>query len=324
MPEWLIERGIAETRALLVEGGQVRAARMHWPGEIHAGMHVRARLLAKAAPARRGTARLESGEEMLVDGLPASASEGAEIDLLITRAPMAERGRLKRARAKWIEPGARARGETSDNCDPLAALGRVVRRFPASLWEDVWDSAAQGSLDFAGGSLLLSVTPAMVLIDIDGEGTPRELALAACPAIARAIGWFDLGGSIGIDFPTIEQKSARKSVDEALGAALAGFAHERTAMNGFGFVQLVARLEGPSLLHRMTHARIAAAARMALRRGEMLEGPGALQLAVHPAIEAELRQDWLDQLARRSGREVRVKADPALAIEAPQAQLVKI
>ena len=37
-------------------------------------------------------------------------------------------------------------------------------------------------------------------------------------------------------------------------------------MNGFGFVQLVARLNGPSLLHRFAISRLGMAARMALRR----------------------------------------------------------
>jgi hypothetical protein len=45
-------------------------------------------------------------------------------------------------------------------------------------------------------------------------------------------------------------------------------------------------------------------------------------LTVHPAIKAKLKGDWIDELARRTGREVRIATDPGLAIEAAHAQLL--
>ena len=164
----------------------------------------------------------------------------------------------------------------------------------------------------------------MTLIDIDGDAGPRELSLAAIPAIAQALQWFDIGGSIGIDFPTIETKSDRKAVDDALGEALAHWAHERTAMNGFGFVQLIARLEGPSLLQRFATDRAAMCARMALRRAENLDGAGAIELNVHPAVKAQLKSQWTEELSRRTGKQVRITADPSLALEASFAQIIPL
>jgi hypothetical protein len=134
---------------------------------------------------------------------------------------------------------------------------------------------------------------------------------------------FDLGGSIGLDFPTLSDKADRKAVDAALEAALADWPHERTAMNGFGFVQIVARLEGPSLLHRFANSRVGMAARMALRRAEMVEGPGVTLLTVQPALKSMLKPEWLAELERRTGRPVRVETDPGLALEAAHAQLVQ-
>lgn len=316
---WLIEQGIGETRALLVEGEQVLAAKLSWPGEITAGERVTGKLTAKLKGTRRGVALFANGTEALVDHLPPSITEGQTLDLMITRAPVAERGRLKRAQA-------RVTGGEAPAAAAAVLHGQVVHRFPAGLWDEVWHAASSGSLDFPGGEVLVSVTPAMTVIDIDGIGSPREVALAAVPAIARALAWFDLGGNIGIDFPTLADKVDRRAVDEVLGATLADWPHERTAMNGFGFVQLVARLEGPSLLHRFATARLGMAARMALRRAEIAAESGigrVLQLTVHPALKAKLKDAWLDELARRTGRAVDVTADPGLAIEAAHAQILK-
>jgi hypothetical protein len=316
LAEWLIEDGIAETRALLVEGEQVLAARVQWPGGLVAGMRVPGRLTSKLKGTRRGVVVLDGGAEALVDHLPPDVTEGQMLTLVITRASLAERGRLKRAQARVAG---------ADTADAPASLvdNRKVHRFPAGLWEEVWHSASSASLDFPGGEILVSVTPAMTLVDVDGIGPPRDVALAAVPAIARALAWFDLGGNIGIDFPTLSEKADRRAVDEALAAALADWPHERTAMNGFGFIQLVAKLEGPSLLHRFATSRTGMCARLALRVAERAEGHGAvLELRVHPALKAKLKPQWLDELARRTGRAVRIEADPGLALEAPSAQIL--
>ena len=313
MAEWRVERGIGEDRALLFDGDDVLAAKLRWPGEMVAGQVVEARLASKRAGSRRGVAITPAGAEILVDRLPSSASEGAPISVCVTRAPIAERGRFKRAQGRPAD--------SVQSQDDWAQMTET-RRFPSSAWEDVWQAASSGEVAFAGGTLLFAVTPAMTLVDIDGELPPRELALTAVPHIAQWLRLFDLGGSVGIDFPTLQAKADRKAVDAALGGALDGWPHERTAMNGFGFVQIVARLEGPSLLHRFATSRTGAAARMALRRAEAVDGAGTTLLTVHPALKAKLKDEWLAELTRRTGRPVRVETDPGLALEAATAQIV--
>jgi len=313
LPEWLVEEGTGERRALLMSGDTPIAAKVRWPGELHAGAGFDGKLVRKSGA--RGMVQHPSGRELLVDKLPRDASEGASYRFAITRAAMTERGRFKLAAAR---PVANAGSPVPDRFEE----GTPVHAFPEGAWEDVWHAASSGEVEFPGGSLLFAVTPAMTLIDIDGDLSPRELALAAVPAIAHWLPLFDLGGMIGIDFPTLQTKADRKAVDEALEESLSDFPHERTAMNGFGFVQIVARLEGPSLLHRFATSRVGMAARMALRRAEMVEGPGVTLLTLHPALKAKLKTEWLTELERRTARPVRIEADPGLAIEAATAQIV--
>src|SRR3546814_19771129 len=91
-------------------------------------------------------------------------------------------------------------------------------------------------IGFAGGALRISLTPAMTLIDIDGDLPPAELARTGAEAAGAAIRRLDITGSIGIDLPTMGSKAERQNAAEALDAALPP-PFERTALNGFGFMQ---------------------------------------------------------------------------------------
>ncbi len=317
MAEWLIEEGIGEERALLVENGHALAARVQWPGELTAGAVLEGVLVARRKGSPRGRASFAGGEEALVDRLPRDAAEGSHMRFEIMRGAVGEAMRRKPAHARPTDAALRPAPTLEERLG-----GKVVRRFPADLWEEVLDECWTGTVDFSGGSLHFSPTPAMVVVDIDGVLPPRDLALAAVEPLARTIMRFGLGGVIGIDFPTLQARDDRKALDGALGVALADWDHERTAINGFGFVQLVARMEGPSLLHRTRFQRSAAAARFLLRKAEQVAEPGVLLLTTHPAVLAALGEDCLTQLARRTGRQLRTQANPTLALEAGFAQAV--
>ena len=129
LPEWQVEEGIGERRALLLDGETPLAAGLHWPGEIQAGDEFEGKLLRKTGA--RGTAQHPSGREVLVDKLPRDASEGANYLFAITRGAMTERGRFKLPAARPVSAIA---GTISD---PMANA-RSVRRFPAAVWEDIW------------------------------------------------------------------------------------------------------------------------------------------------------------------------------------------
>ena len=322
MAEWFVEHGIGETRGVRLEGGEIGEARLDWSEPLAPGAIVEARLASRLRNSTRGTAQLTGGSQVLVDRLPPDVTEGAAIRLLVTRPALAETGRLKLARGRISDAPPRPAPTLAES---LAAEGHAVhevRRFPDGDWNALMAEAFAREVTFQGGALVLTPTPAMVLVDIDGDAPPARLALAACAPLAAALRRLDIGGSVGIDFPTLADKADRARVDAALAGALAGRPHERTAMNGFGFVQLVARLTRPSILHRAAFHPAAAAARLLLRRAELLEGAGDLALAGHPALAPHLTPALLAELTRRTGRTARFRPDPTLALEAPQAQLV--
>lgn len=305
MAEWLIEEGIGEHRAALVEHGEILAARIEWPGALAAGEVAEARLISRTAGSSRGTARFMSGEEALVDGLPRDASEGAIMRLEVTRAAIRERHRTKLAQARPSTAALRAAPSLAK-----ALGGRIVRRIDG--WDELYIEAMQQSVEFSGGSLLVEPATALTAIDIDGTLPAGELCICAVPAIARAIRRFDLSGSIVIDFPTLNDKNDRKAIDAALAKALNDWPHERTAMNGFGLVHIVARRERASLIERLT-SQNEAAARLLLRRAEQVDAPGALLLCAPTRVREAMHADWETELTRRTGRQIRWQANDTLA-----------
>lgn len=326
-PEWLYEAGIGEDRAILVEHGEILAARIDWGEPLRAGLVAAARLIAKAAGTRRGTARLADGSEVLVDGLPREACEGETLRLRITRAAIGEGRRIKRAQARPApgEPLGAAPGlldQLRAGPDPVRTVFAHDRAFADHGWDELVEQAQTGEVAFTGGSLTISPTPAMTLIDVDGTLPATELALEAVPAIAATLARLDLGGSVGIDFPSLAEKRDRQRVDAALAEALVHWKGERTAMNGFGFVQLVSRLERPSLVALLAREPAAAAARVLLRRAERVVEPGTLELMAHPAVRRSVRPEWEAELARRSGRALVWREEQGLALAAIAVQAI--
>jgi hypothetical protein len=303
LPEWVIEEGIGETRTALIENGEIAEARVRREGVTPAGAIMEAKLVAVAP---RVTVEA-GGEQFLMPRGVSGISEGSRLFIEVKREALG-------GSESWKRGLARRTDEEPRPAPPLAegTPGRIEG------WHDLLDEARSGIVAFDGGELRIEPTAAMTMIDVDGWLVPDKLAQMGAWAAARAIRRLDIGGPTGIDFPTLQGREVRQQVDSILAEYLPMPA-ERTAMNGFGFVQVV-RPQARASLIELAADRPAFEARALLRRagGQI----GATRLVAHPSVVRVLERqpDWLDRLARQVGGAVTLRADPALAMSAGHAE----
>lgn len=306
MAEWLFECGIGEDRAALVEGGRIVEAIVERPG-LRAGSVVDARLTAILVPGRRGIATRDTGEEILIEPLP-RVTEGAAVRVEILREAISEPGTPKRAKGRITDAG------PVEGPDLATRIGAhiVVRPHGPDLleeagWSECLEQAARGAVAFPGGALRISTTPAMTLIDVDGALDLAALAVAGARAAGEAIRRFGIAGNIGIDLPTVGGKTQRAAVAEAFDAALPP-PFERTAVNGFGFMQVIRPKARASLIEIIADDRAAAEARALLRVTARSAPPGAATIVARAAVMAVLREnpDWIAMLERHLGGPVTI------------------
>jgi len=308
LPEWLIERGIGETRYARVDDGEIIEARVELDGQVRAGCILAARLRQAARPV---VATAGDTEFLLPRGAP-GVTEGATLTIEVTREaiPGAE---------PWKRPLARVSDEPMGDAPPLEGRPAGRDELGSAGWDDLIEQARSGTVAFAGGELRISPTPAMTLIDVDGYLPPDELAVLGAAEAAKAIRRLDIGGSIGIDLPTAGSKAARQAAAAAIDEHLPQ-PFERTAVNGFGFVQIVRPRARPSLVElAQDHASFEA---RALLRRASFDTPGAKCLVAHPAVIAALdtKADWLDALARQVGGAVSLRAVASLPMSGGYAE----
>jgi hypothetical protein len=322
LAEWLFEAGIGEDRAILVESDEIIEAAIDLPSDVRAGAVVEARLRKILIPGRRGIAELSDGSDALIEPLDPRLTEGAAFRAEIVREAAPEAGRDKFAKARATDAELRPGLSLAERIGPhVAPPLHGPDRFEAAGWSELLEEAMRGEIGFAGGALRMSLTPAMTLFDVDGSLPPAELAKAGAAAAARAIRRFGLGGSIGIDLPTLPDKTDRQAAAAEIDRLLPQ-PFERTAVNGFGFLQIVRRRERPSIPEIVQADPAGAAARALLRQAQRATGHGPLTIQAAPAVIAvvEARPELLKRLRRETGAEVGLQADASLAISAGHVQ----
>jgi hypothetical protein len=312
LPEWLIERGIGETRAVRVQRDEIVEARVTPHGIVPAGTVLEARLVEVGVPSLAEA----GGQQYLLPKGAFGATQGAAIRIEVTRETIP-------GIEPWKRPLARVTDEVPGEAQPLDSdvlpFPSPDDRLEAFGWSDLIEEARSGIVRFEGGELRLSLTPAMTLIDADGRLAPFALAKAAAAAAARSIVRHGIGGSIGIDLPTIAGKEQRQAVAAAIDAALPQ-PFERTAMNGFGFIQIVRPRQRASLFE-LASDRASFEAR-ALLRHAATQRTGSTQIVANPSVIAilERRPAWTESLARQVGGAVDLRSDASLPIDGGYAE----
>lgn len=291
----------------LVEGDEILEARVLPHGIAVAGLTLPARLIRAG---RNAVVRDETGNEYLLPNGAAGIPEGAELEIIVTRSAIP-------GTEPWKRPLARIAGQDDGLSDPVGATAGTL---PQS-WNDLLEEARSGIVRFAGGELRIEATAAMTVVDVDGHLPPDELAITGAAEAAKAMRRLDIGGSIGIDLPTAGAKVVRHRAAEAIDAHLPQ-PFERTAVNGFGFVQVVRPRRRASLIE-LARDRASFEARALFRRATF-EPPGPKCLVAHSAVIAmvESHPDWTEALARQIGGAVELRAEPGLPISGGYAEKV--
>ncbi len=304
MAEWLYEAGIGETRAILVEDGAIIEAQIELPG-LRAGTVAEARLTSILVPGRRGVATLADGTEILIEPL-FKTTEGASIRVEIMRETIPEPGAIKRAKGRIT---------AADLCDGPDLASRIGAAqtvgphdpdsFEVAGWSECLEEAASGTVPFPGGALRIVLTPAMTLIDVDGDD-----AIAGASAAAQVIRRFGLAGNIGIDLPTVAGKAERQAIAAAFDAALPQ-PFERTAVNGFGFLQVIRPRPRASLCEIVQQDRAGASARALLRNAQRSGIVGPSEILADPKVIAaiECNPSWCNQLSLQLGGPISLRGD---------------
>ncbi len=332
--EWLYEEGIGEARAALVHAGRILEAQIERESDrALAGAVAQGRLVKVLVPKRRGIVKLLSGEEALLEPIPPKLSEGGTVLVEIRRAGLGEPGldgqrREKLALARVAQPGAKPHPGPSllqriraTDIPVVPCPAHEEDRLEAHGWSESLDAAMRGEVGGEDAALRIFPTPAMVLIDVDGSLPPAQLGPKGAKLAAQAIRTMGLAGNIGIDLPTMNNKDERAiaaaQIDKYLPQPF-----ERTAVNGFGFIQIIRKRERASLIELLRDDPALSAAMALLRRAERWTGAGgagggAATLSANPAVIERIRRhpQWIALLEKRRGGSVMLVADAALSLE---------
>lgn len=316
MAEWLYEAGIGENRAALVDGDALLAVRIERESDgLRYGAVVPARLVEPKI------VELNGGQQLASLQGRAPVPLGGRFLVQVIRMAQKERGRDKLARVRVAAEGVTETAGPS-LYERIAGDGYAVRslssldigpdRLMDAGWLDMVERAQRGHWEFIGGALWLDPTPAMMVIDIDGEGAPLPLARAGAQAAVAAITGFDIGGPIAIDFPSLAGRNERAEMD-ALIDGLLPQPFERTATNGFGLMQIIRRRDRPSFIEQIRYDAVRTDAALLLRQAERARGAGVLTLRARPAVIDVIEQHphWMAALSKIAGRSISLQRDPA-------------
>lgn len=232
---------------------------------------------------------------------------GAEPETIMV--PDRETLALLRTRAKTVAPDLDDRIERTD---PQRSLDL----------DDEIDRALSPEVPFKGGRLTIEPTRAMTVIDIDGQGQPVQVNLAAAEEIARQLRLRRIGGPVAIDFITMGKAPDRKRVETAFRKALKRDPEQTDfgTIDRFGIATMVRRHGGLSLADELSDRQAATPglkpeamlARMLRRAALELAGIGPLPITIELSdqLEAAAPADLTERLAAALNRPLQIRFRP--------------
>jgi ribonuclease G len=331
-----------EIRLMLHENGKLlefRLLRMpEGKAPLLAGCTMEVRLGQKLSP-HRAIVHYDGGEGE-ISPIP-ECTEGSWLSAELLRAPVPEPGRWKRATFRPAEEkdfgladyilstwpnldaiccagplvAAQIRSNFADQCPEIIIDAEAIADAQFDLW---CERGITGEFVIDGGLLSIERTRAMTVIDIDGFKDARSVNLAAARAIPWLLRLYGIGGQVGIDFLASANKAERAEIDTELGKACAKLGqHERTAVSGFGFAQLVLPRPGPSVMEILCGTglktpSIETLALMLLRDAANSVGFAARELVASAPIIAQIER-WpiqIEALRTQLGCAITLRCDP--------------
>ncbi len=304
-----------ERRAALVEGGHLLEIHIQRDVQWVLGECGNGRIDRKTPSGAYIIA--DSGSELLLRS-KISDPEGSRVAFEVMREAISEPGRTK-------PPEIMLRNNLPDPLPQKDALWNNRLSLPGH--KSLAASIASGfDVALAGQSIVGDVTvsfqrtKAGLVFDVDGIGNAFAINSVAATEIARLLRLFQIGAMVMVDFVSMEAKTQRTQIAEIFDAAstLDQRPFERTAINGYGMMQVVRARPRPSILDHLFGTRIAALsdetqAYWLLRAVAQSSGFGPRTVTARPVVAHLLQSgqwaQWRAEAIRLSGADMVVVAD---------------
>ena len=259
----------------------------------------------------------DDGHELLLRS-KISDPEGTRVTFEVTREAIAEPGRIKPTEILLRDSGALPSLPKDALWD--ARLTSFAQPVISASIADGFDIALSGQSKLCSVIISFQRTKAGLAFDVDGIGSAFDINQVAAAEIARLLRLYQVGAMVMIDFVSMEPKAQRTQIAEIFDAASRSDARpfERTAINGYGFMQVVRARPRPSVLDHLFGTRIAALsdetqAYWLLRAVAQSSGFGARTVTALPDVatllESQTWAGWRTQAMRAAGADVLVVAD---------------
>jgi len=319
LTELWLDDAPGERRAALVENGII--VEVHIQRDLHRALSETGlgRIDRKTPSGAYIVA--DEGDEILVRR-SSPKPEGGRVGFEIVREAICEPGRVKPPEARLAEDASNANSDREQLWEArLCALGDLPRQ-NADV-SAAFDTALLGASHIGDATISFQRTKAGLVFDVDGIGDPTAVNIAAAKEIARLLRLYQVGGMVMIDFIAVESKDHRQAIAAAFDEAAAADSRpfERSAVNGFGLMQVVRARPRPSVLDQLFGTRIAALsaetqALRLLKEASRSSGFGLRTITATADVANLLTSgkwvDFLSQCKQQMGTDLAIVADDSI------------